>query len=170
MSTLERRADRAGLGVERAATPPSAERAQAVYDAFVDVMTKATLHSEISSRLSFADIVAHVHLRDAPQKLALTLLFDRSPVEIAHGAVGEVDVELFIDTQDVLRFWTGDMHLAMAIAAGHVDYSGPVRKLLRIVPIARRLVADFAAQALDSGLAAEDERRGRAPLVAPTTD
>ena len=42
-------------------------------------MTQATLHSEISSRLSYVDVVTQVHLRDSPQELALTLLSDRPP-------------------------------------------------------------------------------------------
>lgn len=148
--------DKSGLGVRRTNEPPTAARAQEVYDAFAGVMTQAALHADISSRLALAEIVTHVHLRDSPQGLVLTLLFDRSPVEIAHGAVGNADVELFVDTQDVLRFWTGDMQLAMGIADGDVTYRGPVRKLLRIVPIARRLVADFKAQAVQSGLAAPE--------------
>jgi putative sterol carrier protein len=141
-----------GIGVSRTATPPTAERAAAVFGAFVDVMSKAADDSELGRRLAQADVVTHVHLRDSPQRFVLTLLFDRAPVEIAEGAIGTPDVELLIDTQDVLRFWTGDLQLAIAIMYGEVETRGPVRKLLRVVPIARRLVKDFQVQAAASGL------------------
>lgn len=141
-----------GLGVTKVKEAPTAEQAEAVFDSFHQIMSQAAAHSEIGERLAFADIVAHIHLRDSPQNLVMTLFFDRKPIEIADHAVGTADVDLLIDTNDVLRFWTGDMHLAIAILNGEVDYRGPVRKLLRIVPIARRLVADFQKLAATEGL------------------
>ena len=127
--------------VPRAA--PTEAVAQEVYDSFHQIMGRAMSDSDIASRLAFADVVVHVHLRDSPQQFTMTLLFDRDPVEVVKGASGTPEVQLWIDTNDVFRFWNGEMHLAMGIAHGQIDYEGPVRKLLRIVPIARRLVGDY---------------------------
>lgn len=146
-----------GLGVAKVKEAPTPEQAQAVFESFYRIMGQAAAHSEIGERLAFADIVAHIHLRDSPQKLVMTLFFERKPIEIADHAAGTPDVDLYIDTNDVLRFWTGDMHLAIAILNGEVDYRGPVRKLLRIVPIARRLVADFQTLAVEEGLTPTSE-------------
>lgn len=151
-SARSRPAEKAGLGIGRAREAPSAQQAEAVFESFYSIMSQAAQHGEIGERLAFADIVAHVHLRDSPQNLVMTLFFDRKPIEVADHAVGTADVDLYIDTNDVLRFWTGDMHLAVAILNDEVAYRGPVRKLLRIVPIARRLVADFQAMAQQQGL------------------
>lgn len=147
---------KAGLGVTRVKEAPTAEQAEAVFESFLQIMGQAAAHSEIGERLAFADIVSHIYLRDSPQNLVVTLFFDRKPVEVADHAVGTADVDLYIDTNDVLRFWTGDMHLAIAILNGEVEYRGPVRKLLRIVPIARRLVADFQKLAVQEGLTSEN--------------
>lgn len=133
-------------------TPPTAARAQDVYDAFVSIMTQAMNDSELTRRLASAEVVANIHLRDSPQGLVLALHLDRTPIELTAGAVPGAEVDLFIDTDDVMRFWTGEINLAMRIIHGDVAYEGPVRKLLRIVPIARRLVSDFQAQAAASGL------------------
>lgn len=122
---------------------PTEAAAQQVYDSFHQIMGQAMDDSEIASRLAFADTVVHVHLRDSPQQFTMTLLFDRNPVEVVKGVSGSPEVELWIDTNDVFRFWNGEMHLAMGIAKGDIDYQGPVRKLLRVVPIARRLVGDY---------------------------
>lgn len=143
----------AGLGVERSNAVPTADEARAVFDAFHRIMQRAATDGEIGERLAFAQVVTHVHLRDAPEDLTMTLLFDRAPVEVADRAVGHPDVELWIDTNDVVRFWTGDMHLAMGIMHGEVEFKGPVRKLLRIVPIVRRLFTEFRAMAVNEQLA-----------------
>jgi hypothetical protein len=68
---------------------------------------------------------------------------DREPVEIRSGAVGDPEVEIFMSSSDIDSFWAGDLHLAMAIAEGKVQYTGPVRKFLRIVPIALRLTPTY---------------------------
>ncbi|PTL59569.1 hypothetical protein [Paraconexibacter algicola] len=133
-------------------TPPTADHAQDVYDAFVSIMTQAMNDSELTRRLASAEVVANIHLRDSPQDLVLALHLDRTPIELTAGAVPGAEVDLFIDTDDVMRFWTGEINLAMRILHGDIAYEGPVRKLLRVVPIARRLVSDFQAQAAASGL------------------
>ncbi|XAY03928.1 hypothetical protein DSM112329_00754 [Paraconexibacter sp. AEG42_29] len=140
------------------AEPPTAEQAQAVFSAFERIMNVAATHGEIGERLAFAQTVTHVHLRDSPQHLTLTLLFDRVPIEVAEGPIGQPEIELWIDTDDVLRFWTGEMHLAMGIMKGKIEFAGPVRKLLRIVPIARRLVGDFQNMAAAENLIRSDDR------------
>lgn len=142
---------------------PTAEEAQTVFDAFGRIMGQAAAHNEVAKRLAFAATVAHIHVRDAPQDLTMTLMFDRDPIEVVEGAVGDPEIHLWIDTNDLFSFWMGDMHLAMAIAKGRVEYSGPVRKILRIVPIARRLVSDF--QTMVAADAAADDRSAAAPAA-----
>jgi hypothetical protein len=41
----------------------------------------------------------------------------------------------------------GELALAMEIAHGHVAYTGPVRKFLRVIPILRRVSRDWLAGA-----------------------
>jgi phospholipid/cholesterol/gamma-HCH transport system ATP-binding protein len=120
-----------------------AEAAQSVFDAFIRVMKVASAHAVIAERLALANTTVHVHITDAPQEHRLTLLLDRTPIECVPRLVGNAEIELFMTTRDIYRFWTGELHLAMGIARGEVGYSGPVRKLLRVVPIARRLADDF---------------------------
>lgn len=122
---------------------PTADDAQQVFDAFLRIMDQAAKEPHIGPRLALADTVVHIHFADSPQDLVLTLFLDRTPVEAVVGAQGHPEITLEARTADVLRFWTGNYHLAMGIARGEVTYTGPVRKLLRVVPIARRLVDPF---------------------------
>lgn len=122
--------------------PPSQQEAEAIFDSFREIMEVGSRDPVFGHRLALAQTVAHVHISDADD-LTLSLLLDREPIEAVEGAVGDPEVELFIKSRDVDRFWNGEMHLAMAIAEGEVQYRGPVRKLLRIVPIALRLTPKY---------------------------
>lgn len=122
---------------------PTAEQAEEVFNAFLEIMEQAARDEHVGHRLAFADTVVHIHFSDSPSELVLTLFLDRAPVETRAGAHGTPEITIEATTNDVFRFWTGDLHLAMGIARGEVQYTGPVRKLLRVIPIARRLVGDF---------------------------
>ena len=122
--------------------PPSQEEAEAIFDSFREIMEVGSRDPVFGHRLALAQTVAHVHVSDADD-LTLSLLLDREPIEAIEGKVGDAEVELFIKSRDIDRFWNGEMHLAMAIAEGKVQYRGPVRKLLRIVPIALRLTPKY---------------------------
>lgn len=122
--------------------PPSQEEAEAIFDSFREIMEVGSRDPVFGHRLALAQTVAHVHISDA-EDLTLSLLLDREPIEALEGPVGDPEVEIFIKSRDVDRFWNGEMHLAMAIAEGQVQYRGPVRKLLRIVPIALRLTPKY---------------------------
>lgn len=122
--------------------PPTQAQAEGIFDNFRQIMEIGARDPIFGHRLSLAQTIAHVHCTDADD-LTLTLLLDREPIEVAEGDVGDAEIELFISSTDVDRFWSGEMHLAMAIAEGDVQYKGPVRKLLRIVPIVLRMTPQY---------------------------
>jgi hypothetical protein len=121
---------------------PSQEEAETIFENFRQVMAVGANDPIAGHGLGLAHTVAHVHLTDADD-LTMTLLLDRQPVEAVAGSVGDAEIEIFITSRDIDRFWAGEMHLAMAIAEGEVTYRGPVRKFLRVVPIARRLTPEY---------------------------
>jgi len=85
---------------------------------------------------------------------------DRDPVEVARGSTGHADVHLHATMADTVSFFAGDLHLAMAIAQGDVTYTGPVRKVLRIIPIFRRIVGEQALMLIQ-----QEEGMTLAPLL-----
>lgn len=138
----------------------SQDTAKQVHDAFKRIMESAAGDERIGKRLALADICLQVHFTDA-EDLSLTLLLDRDPIEVCDGAEGDPDVELWASAADVLRFWVGDYHLAMGIVRGEIEYRGPVRKLLRVIPIVRRLTHQFSEMVREEGIAEElIEREG----------
>jgi hypothetical protein len=93
----------------------------------------------LSRRLALADTTVRIELADE-EDLALTLLLDRTPIEVVDGS-GDAEVGLTIASIDLERLWLEDFHLPMAIVRGRVLTRGPVRKFLRVMPIVRGLNA-----------------------------
>ena len=122
--------------------PPSQEEAELIFEHFRQVMEMGAVEPNFGHRLALAQTVVHVHLSDADD-LVMTLLLDREPIEVVDGKEGEAEVEVFIKSRDLDRFWSGDLMLAMALAEGRVEYTGIVRKFLRIVPIMLRLTPSY---------------------------
>lgn len=147
----------------RAEATPTAEEAESVFAGFKTIMDHAAADQFIGRRLAHADTTAHIHLVDSPQDLVMTLLLDRAPIEAIERPMGEPEIHLYIRTRDVFRFWSGEFHLAMGIARGEVKYTGPVRKLLRVVPIARRLTDTFLKLAEEQDIGMPTGRNGSGP-------
>lgn len=119
------------------AEPPAAarERGRAVFEEFRQLLHDAARDSVVGGRLARADTSARISLADDAQ-ISLTLLFDREPIEILPEDNGHApEIQISIHWQDLERVFHENYHLAMAIARGEVTFRGPVRKLLRVMPI-----------------------------------
>lgn len=149
---VTRAVDETSTSVTPASTP-AVQSSREVFDAFKEIMDLAAADEVIGQRLALAGTTVQVHFEDDPE-LVMTMLLDRVPIETIGRAVGHPEVHLYIHSRDVFRFWTGDYHLAMGIAKGEVTYRGPVRKMLRVVPIARRLAGRFRQLAEQRDVAA----------------
>ena len=101
----------------------------------VDAALRSQVHSV--DRLVYAQTSVTFELEGEPD---VTLLLDRSPVELATGDVrGEVVVSL--DRTQAAAFGRGQLPMTEAIVTGRVAASGPVRRYLEVDPILRSLLA-----------------------------
>lgn len=92
-------------------------------------------HDEhLGDRLSLADTTVHIHFTDT---VGVTLRLDTTPITAEPRIVGEAEVELWGSADKFVSYARGERHLAMAIMYGEVQWAGPVRKFLRIMPILR---------------------------------
>lgn len=144
-----------GEGPIRASTEPRGregqreipyEEAKEIYANQARVGQEIAKEEQLAKRLALADVTFSVHCTDHPD-LCTTFLFDRNPVEVYEGEQDGIEVHFYSSAQEVLEFWSGEMHLAMRIANGYVGYEGPVRKVLRVVPILRRFVERYREMA-----------------------
>jgi phospholipid/cholesterol/gamma-HCH transport system ATP-binding protein len=124
------------------------------------ILDAAAADEFIGRRLAYAGATMEVHFVDTDPELSFTVLADREPIEMVRGSVGDADIHLYATMALGVRFFAGDLHLAMAIARGDVTYTGPVRKMLRIIPIFRRIFAEEAIHLL-----AEEDGKALGPLL-----
>ena len=133
----------------RSGAPVSAE-AQQTAEKLMDVLeaffAEACAKDErLSKRLTVADTVWTSHVTDA--NISFTIYFDRFPIEFRREADSSSEVNTWATAKDNIDIWTGFTFMGLSIANGMMEYEGPVRKILRVVPMLRPLghYGDFRA-------------------------
>jgi hypothetical protein len=121
-------------------------RATRAFDAFGDVLEAAADDPVTGHRLAFGQTTVELRVAEAPG-LVMTLALDREPIEVLDGVSGTPEVVLTVRTEHLEEFFTEEFHLAMAIATGAATYRGPVRKLLRVMPILQSFAVKYRARA-----------------------
>lgn len=107
---------------------------QRMADQMVEFFLQAAHDEHLGDRLSLANTSVHIHFTD---DIGLTLRLDSQPITAEPRVVGQAEVELWGSADKFLTFIRGERHLAMAIMHGDIEFAGPVRKFLRIMPILR---------------------------------
>jgi phospholipid/cholesterol/gamma-HCH transport system ATP-binding protein len=111
-----------------------AERSLALFSAAIEA---GAADSGVIPRLGVADTTIRISLADEPD-LRVTLLLTPDQVGVTHPDA-PADSEIVLASIDLERVFSSDFNLAMAIARGRVQVSGPVRRFLRVVPVIRAL-------------------------------
>ena len=115
-----------------------AGRAAKLMDVLEEFLARACEENErLSRRLTVADTIWTTHVTDAGQ--AFTMYLDRFPIEFSREADPKAEVQVSGTVEDNIDTWLGKTFLGLAIADGTITYEGPVRKVLRIVPMFRPL-------------------------------
>jgi hypothetical protein len=95
----------------------------------------------LRERLAEAHVRVRVEPTDAPASaIGLELAEGRTRVVDARSPC---DVVVRLTDATLARILGGHGHLAMEIVAGEVTYEGPIRRLLRVLPILRRVAASL---------------------------
>ena len=124
-----------GNGAPQGEKSAARQHSEDALERFCSAMEAAADDPRLSRTLARANTTVRIELMDDPD-LAATLLLDRTPIEVVDGDT-RGDVELSIASVDLDRLRSPDFHLAMAIARGRVQYTGSVRKFLRVTPVVR---------------------------------
>jgi hypothetical protein len=109
-------------------------RSEATVEDICEVLEAACADPRVAAKLASAGTSVAIVLADEDDVRA-TLLLDREPIEIARGASVAAESEIRIIGADLKRMCTEEFHLPMAMARGRVQWSGPVRKFLRLAPV-----------------------------------
>ena len=138
--------DAAGPRSGASVTPEAQKTAEKLMDVLEDFFAEACSKDErLSKRLTVADTVWTTHVTDADR--SFTIYFDRFPIEFRREADPSAEVVTWASAKDNIDIWTGFTFMGLSIANGMMEYEGPVRKVLRVVPMLRPLghYGDFRA-------------------------
>jgi hypothetical protein len=107
----------------------------------------------------FREVDGVVQLRYRRPEALITIDLRRDhPLRLDFGPTPlEPDVWLDADADLAHRFWLGELNLTIALARGHMRARGPVRKLLKLMPLLRPRLPGYRHRL---------ERAGRADLLA----
>ena len=114
-------------------TMPKADP-QRVAEQTAEFFMQAAHDERLGDRLSLANTTVHIYFTDT---VGVTLRLDQTPIQAEPRIVGNAEIELWGSADKFVSYARGEKHLAMAIMHGEVEWTGPVRKFLRVMPILR---------------------------------
>ena len=113
--------------------PSRAPRVEQVLRATRDALEEVTGDERIARRLRLVPTSFQIVVG---RRRTVDCRLDRDPIEIGlDGRDFEAEVRLFLTTRQLHEFWLGSFSPALGILAGEARYEGPIRHLLRILPI-----------------------------------
>jgi hypothetical protein len=130
--------------------------AQEVYDTIGKLFAGIASDDELAPRFRKANtIVQYVH-RDPDSKITVRLKEDE-PADVDFGETEmEPEVTMSMEADTAHRFWLGRVNVTTALARGQIKATGPVAKILKLVPLTKPVYPRYKAQL---------EAQGREDLV-----
>lgn len=113
-----------------------------VYRYLGGIFERAFDDPEVGPKLKKADLGLRVDYKDPKS----TLFVDMGDGEILTGSDAESqdwDVALGMSADDGHEFWLGNLNFTVAMTKGQIRTKGPVKELLKLLPLARPLFAQY---------------------------
>lgn len=107
-----------------------------------EIFRRAMEHPDVGPKIKKAGLRLRVDYTDPD----VAMFIDMSDSTIAVGADAEEeawDVALRMATDDGHRFWLGKLNFTVAMTKGKIRTKGPVAELLRMLPLAKPLFAQY---------------------------
>jgi putative sterol carrier protein len=130
--------------------------AQEVYDTLGRLFQDIAQDEELAPRFRQANTIVRYEYSDPDSEITVRLQ-DGQPGDVDFGeSEMEPEVTMSMEADTAHRFWLGEVNVTVALARGQIKASGPVAKILRLVPLAKPIFPRYRAQL---------EAQGRADLV-----
>jgi len=102
----------------------------------------------LSDELAASGVVLQVNYTDPQTQITI----DMPNKDVFIGACGmKPTVEMFMTADMGNQFWLGKLNLAVAMSRGQIRAKGPVPKILKLVPVAKKLFPRYAELLRDNG-------------------
>ncbi len=120
--------------------------AQEVYDTIGKLFADLASDEELAAKFRKANTVVQYRYRDPDSTITVRLKED-DPAEVDFGETEmEPEVEMSMEADTGHRFWLGKVNVTQALARGQIKASGPVAKILKLVPLTKPVFPRYKAQ------------------------
>jgi hypothetical protein len=130
--------------------------AQEVYDTLGKLFADLAVDDELAPKFRKADTIVRYEYTE-PDSTITVRLQEGQPGDVDFGdSEMEPEVTMAMEADTGHRFWLGKVNVTVALARGQIKASGPVAKILKLVPLTKPVFPRYKAQL---------ESQGRADLV-----
>jgi putative sterol carrier protein len=111
--------------------------AQEVYDTIGRLFTELADDDELAPKFRQANTIVQYQHRDPDSTITVRLKQDE-PTDVEFGETKmEPEVVMSMEADTAHRFWLGQVNVTTALARGQIKASGPVAKILKLVPLTK---------------------------------
>ena len=135
---------------------PYFKDAQEVYDTIGRLFVELAKDEELAPKFRKANTIVQYDHREPDSKITVRLQ-EGEPSDVDFGETEmEPEVVMSMEADTAHRFWLGRVNVPVALARGQIKASGPVAKILKLVPLTKPVYPRYKAQL---------EAQGREDLV-----
>jgi putative sterol carrier protein len=119
--------------------------AQEVYDTIGKLFVNLAADEELGPKFRKANTIVQYAHRDPDATITVQLKQDE-PAEVDFGETEmEPEVVMSMEADTAHRFWLGQVNVTVALARGQIKASGPVAKILKLVPLTKPVFPRYKA-------------------------
>jgi hypothetical protein len=120
--------------------------AQEVYDTIGKLFVELAADEELGPKFRKANTIVRYEHRDPDSPITVRMKEDESP-DVDFGETEmEAEVVMSMEADTAHRFWLGRVNVPVALARGQIKASGPVAKILKLVPLTKPVYPRYKAQ------------------------
>jgi len=125
--------------------------ADEVYATLGKLMRDIASDEELGPKFRRADTIVRYEYKNPDATVTVRLQGGQdSQVDFGESTM-EPEVTMTMDADVAHRFWLGKVNVTVAMARGQIKATGPVAKLLRLVPLAKPVFPRYKAQLTEQG-------------------
>jgi len=113
------------------------ENADEVYDTIGKLFTELATDEELAPKFRQANTIVQYQHHEPESTITVRLRPDE-PTDVDFGDTEmEPEVVMTMEADTAHRFWLGQVNVTTALARGQIKASGPVAKILKLVPLTK---------------------------------
>jgi putative sterol carrier protein len=119
--------------------------AQEVYDTIGKLFRQLAEDEELAPKFRQANTIVRYEHRD-PEAAITVRLQREEPAQVDFGeSEMEPEVVMSMEADTAHKFWLGQVNVTVALARGQIRASGPVAKILKLVPLTKQVFPRYKA-------------------------